>query len=252
MSVAVDHPAPGVARIRIDRPDARNAINDAVRAGLFEALAEAKADPAVRAVVIGGMNRMFSAGGDLPSMVGLDEAAAYARLRDGHRIAALVWEYPKPVVAAVEKFAVGAGAGLALLADELVMGEGAMLGFPFARLGLLLDWGLSGTLRRRVGPETALRLYAAAASVKAPEALDLRLADRVVADDAVADTAVTRASNLANVAPTAFALAKARQRGGADAALELEREAREQAACLVSAEFAEGYAAFREKREPRF
>jgi 2-(1,2-epoxy-1,2-dihydrophenyl)acetyl-CoA isomerase len=74
----------------------------------------------------------------------------------------------------------------------------------------------------------------------------------VVADDAVMDAAVARAGDLAKAAPAAFALAKARQRGDAEENLQLDREAREQAACVASAEFAEGYAAFKEKREPRF
>lgn len=252
MSVQYDTPAPGVARIRIDRPGARNAIDAGVRDALQAALARAGGDAAVRALVIGGMDGVFSAGGDLPSLVGLDEAAAYARLRDGHRVVSLLWSFPKPVVAAIERFAVGAGAGLALLADEIVMGEGALLSLPFAKLGLVLDWGLSGTLPRRVGPEAATRLYASAAAVKGRETLDLGLADRLAADDAVMDTAIARAAALAKSAPVAFAKAKARQRGDAETALQLDREAREQAACIVSPEFAEGYAAVREKREPRF
>jgi 2-(1,2-epoxy-1,2-dihydrophenyl)acetyl-CoA isomerase len=252
MSVQVDSPAPGVARIRIDRIEARNAINDAVREGLHDALIAARDNAGVRAVVIGGMGGAFSAGGDLPSLAVLDEAGAYARLKSGHRIISLLWSFPKPVVAAVEKFAVGAGAGLALLADEVVIGEGAMLGFPFARLGLVLDWGLAGTLPRRIGAEAAKRLYVSAANVKGREALAIGMAEATVADDAVMDSAVARAAELAKAAPKAFALAKGRQRGDAEEALQLDREAREQAACVVSAEFAEGYAAFREKRAPDF
>ncbi|MBO9499062.1 MAG: enoyl-CoA hydratase/isomerase family protein [Novosphingobium sp.] len=251
MSVAVDHPAPGVARIRIDRPDARNAIDASVRSGLFGALEEARLDAGVRGVVLGGTGGMFCAGGDLPSLVGLDEAAAYARLCDGHRIVALLWTFPKPVVAAVERFAVGAGAGLALLADRVVMGEGAVVSFPFARLGLVPDWGLGGTLPRRIGPERAARRFAEAASVKAGEALGLGLADTVTADATVMAEAIDAAARLAKAAPGAFARTKLRLRGDAGV-LQLEREARDQAACLASPEFAEGYAAFREKREPRF
>ncbi len=252
MSVQSDIPTQGVMRIRIDRPDARNAINAEVREALHAALLVARDDPAVRALVIGGMGGVFSAGGDLPSLIGLDEAAAFARLRDGHRVVSLLWGFPKPVVAAVERFAVGAGAGLALLSDEIVIGEGALLSLPFVKLGLVLDWGLSGTLPRRVGADAATRLYADAAALKGGAARDLGLADRLVADDAVMDTAVQRAEKLALVPPEAFAKTKGRQRGDAETALQLEREAREQAACIVSTEFAEGYAAMREKRDPRF
>jgi 2-(1,2-epoxy-1,2-dihydrophenyl)acetyl-CoA isomerase len=251
MSIVVDRPAPGVARLRIDRPDARNAIDAGVRAGLKAALAEAGKDAEVRALLLGGAGGMFSAGGDLPSLAGLDEAAAYARLCDGHDIVRALWTFPKPVVAAVERFAIGAGAGLALLADRVVMGEGARFGFPFARLGLVPDWGLSATLPRRIGSEPAARLFADAATVGTGDALALGIADEIVPDGEVTDRALALAITLAATAPGAFARTKARLRGDV-ALLDLEREAREQAACLVSPEFAEGYAAFREKREPRF
>jgi 2-(1,2-epoxy-1,2-dihydrophenyl)acetyl-CoA isomerase len=251
MSILLDRPAPGIGRLRIDRPDARNAIDAGVRAGLKAALAEAREDAGVRALLLGGTGGMFSAGGDLPSLIGLDEAAAYARLCDGHDAVRALWTFPKPVVAGVERFAIGAGAGLALLADRVVMGESARFGFPFARLGLVPDWGLSATLPRRIGPEPAARLFAEAASVTADEALALGIADEVVADADVADRSLALAMTLAAAAPGAFARTKARLRGEV-ASLDLEREAREQAACLVSPEFAEGYAAFRERRAPRF
>lgn len=251
MSVLVDRPAPGVARIRIDRPEARNAIDASVRAGLRVALADAREDVEVRALVLGGTGGTFSAGGDLPSLVGLDEEAAYARLCDGHAVVAALWSFPKPVVAAVERFAIGAGAGLALLADHVVMGEGARFGFPFARLALVPDWALSATLPRRTGAVSAARLFAEAASVEAGGSLALGIADEVAADDAVMDRALEHAATLALTAPGAFALTKLRLRGDVTA-LDLEREAREQAACLASSEFAEGYAALREKREPHF
>ena len=251
MSVLVDRPAPGVARIRIDRPDARNAIDAEVRAGLKAALVQVREDGEARALVLGGTGGMFSAGGDLPSLIGLDEAAAYARLCDGHAVVAALWTFPKPVIAAVERFAIGAGAGLALLADRVVLGASARFGFPFARLGLVPDWGLSATLPRRAGAEPAARLLAEAASVESGQALALGIADEIAPDATVMDTALERAAALASVAPGAFARTKLRLRGDVSA-LELEREARDQAACLVSPEFAEGYVAFREKREPCF
>jgi enoyl-CoA hydratase/carnithine racemase len=252
MSVLVDRPAPGVARIRIDRSAARNALDASVREGLLSAIAETHDDPEVRALVIGGADGMFCAGGDLPSLAGLDEDAAYTRLRAGHRVVAALWTFPKPVIAAVERFAIGAGAGLALLADEVVIGETARIGIPFARLGLVLDWGLAGTLPRRIGPSATVRLYADAAMVPARDALAMGLVDAVVEDEGVMTAAIARASALAKLAPAAFASAKARQRGDAEEALQLDREAREQAKCIASPAFAEGYAAFREKREPRF
>jgi enoyl-CoA hydratase/carnithine racemase len=111
-------------------------MNAELREALFAALMAARADDNVRALVIGGAGGFFSAGGDLPSMVGISAAAALARMQDGHRIVSLLWTYPKPVVAAVERMAAGAGVGVALLSDFVVMGNGANLLFPFLRLGL--------------------------------------------------------------------------------------------------------------------
>ncbi|MFA6116873.1 MAG: enoyl-CoA hydratase/isomerase family protein [Sphingomonas sp.] len=252
MSVRTDMPVPGILRLLIDRPDARNAINANVRIGLIDAATTAQANPAIRALVIAGAGGMFSAGGDLPSLVGISEDAALARLREGHRLVSLLWTYPKPVVAAVERFAIGAGAGLALLSDEIVIGQKAVFGFPFIRLGLVPDWGLSGTVPRRAGAEAAAKLFATGGNVAADRALALGLADQVVEDARVMEEAVARAEALARLAPGAFARLKRRLRGDAEQVLQLDREARDQAACLMSSEFAEGYAAFREKREPRF
>ncbi len=252
MSVQLDRPAPGVARLRLDRPEARNAINDAVRNGLHDALVAVRDDASVRALLLGGTGGVFCAGGDLPSLVGLSEADALARMRSGHRNVALLWEFPKPVVAAVERFAIGAGAGLALLADEIVIGDDAILGLPFARLGLVADWGVAGSLAWRIGPAKALGLYAGAASLKGADAVAAGLAERAVPAGEVMDAALARAVELARVAPNAFARVKALLRGKAEPALQLAREAHDQAACVVSAEFAEGYAAFCEKRPPRF
>ncbi len=149
----IDHPAPGITRLLINRPEARNAINAAVRQALYAALIAARDDPAIRAVIIGGAGGFFSAGGDLPSMVGIAPEAALARMQDGHRIVALLWTFPKPVIAAVERAAVGAAAGIAMLADRIVIGKTATLLFPFLRLGLVPDWDHLPPRRPRRRPE---------------------------------------------------------------------------------------------------
>lgn len=252
MSILLDDPAPAVRRIRIDRPAARNAIDDEVRAALLAAIDEAGTEPAVRAVVIGGVGGLFCAGGDLPSLVGLDHDAALARMRSGHAVVSAVWSCPKPVVVAVERFAIGAGAGLALLADEIVMGRSAIFAFPFLRLGLVPDWGLMGSLRLRAGWAAAQRIVRDGQPVKADEAVPLGLADRLADDAAVMDEAIAAAIRLADHPPAAFARFKQAMRGDAATALALHAEAEAQADCIVGAEFAEGYAAFRDKRDPVF
>jgi len=252
MSVVLDNPAPRVRRIRIDRPDARNAIDDAVRAALLAAVGDAADDAAVRAVMIGGAGGLFCAGGDLPSLIGLDREAALARMRSGHAVVSAIWSCPKPVVAAVERFAIGAGAGLALLADEIVMGNSAIFAFPFLRLGLVPDWGLMGSLRLRAGWAAAGRIVRQGQPVKGEEAMSLGLADRLADDAAVMDEAIAAAVRMADQAPAAFARFKQAMRGDAATALDLAAEAEAQADCIIGPEFAEGYAAFREKRDPGF
>ena len=251
MTARIDEPAPGVRRILIDRPDARNAINGDTRAALIAAVADACSAEAVRALLLGGTNGLFSAGGDLPSLVGLDREAALARLQHGHELVTRLWECPKPVVVAVERFAVGAAAGLALLADEIVLGQSAQFVFPFLRLGLVPDWGLMGSLKLRTGWARATRLLRDGATVKGEQALAFGLADRLVKDEAVMAESIAAAESLAKLPPEAFATMKRLMRGDA-AVLGLAEEAAAQARRIVSDEFAEGYAAFREKREPRF
>ncbi|MFV3077051.1 enoyl-CoA hydratase/isomerase family protein [Niveispirillum fermenti] len=248
-TLLIDMPLPGVRRLRIDRPAARNAIDATTRAALRGAVAAAAGDPAVRALVIAGNGGLFCAGGDLASLSGLDYDAALARMRDGHGLVERLWHFPKPVVAAVERYAIGAGAGLALLADRIVMGSDAVLGLPFLKLGLVPDWGLMATLPRRAGWPLACRLLQDAGSLSAEAALAAGAADAVAAPDAVMHDALAAAERLAALPSAAFALLKARMRAGG---LDLPAEAQAQALCLAGPEFAEGYAALRERRPPRF
>lgn len=248
-----DEPAPYVRRLLINRPEARNAINAAVRDALYAALLAARDDDGVRAIIIGGAAGFFSAGGDLPSMVGIAPDAALARMKDGHRIVALLWTYPKPVVAAVERMAAGAGAGIAMLADYVVMGRDAALLFPFLRLGLVPDWGLVQTVSRRAGPTNASRMFLEGKPVPAVTAVEAGLADIAVEDNAVMQHAINEAARLAALPLQAFARLKSLLREPpASDPLNLAREAAAQVACLTGSEFPEGYTAFREKRAPDF
>ncbi len=154
-AVIVETPAPGIARIAINRPDKRNAITPEARDDLIQALGEALADEEVHAIVLGSVDGHFCAGGDIDSMADLDVASARVRMKNNHRLVRLLVEAEKPVVAGVEGFAVGAGAGLALLADTIVLAEGAAIGFPFFRVGLTPDYGILFTLARRTGTARA-------------------------------------------------------------------------------------------------
>ncbi len=252
-AVLIDQPGPHLRRLLINRPDARNAINQEVRDALFAALCDAGKDPDVRALLLGGTGGAFSAGGDLPSLVGISEAAALARMQDGHRIVSMLWTYPKPVVAAIERVAAGAGAGLALLADRVIIGRQANLLFPFLRLGLVPDWGLMRTVASRVGLRHAMRIFMDNANVNGAEAAAIGLADQVVDDAEVMAQSLAVAESLAALPMAAFARLKLSLRD-ADRPdpLNLTYEATAQTACLTGPEFVEGYSAFQEKRQPVF
>lgn len=251
--VLLDRPAPGVARLRINRPDKRNAIDFAVREGFIQHLAALLADGSTRALVFGGVEGVFSAGGDVPSMVGLSEEQARERMRHIHVLCRLVAGAGIPVVSAMEGVTAGAAVGLALLGDRIVIGRNARVLFPFLKLGLAPDWGQLLTLPRRVGLPAARRLLSDGVPVGGEEALRIGLAD-VLADDAqVMDTAVRVAAELALLPTEAFGRMKQRlNHPSATLEEELTREETDQAVCLLGDDFLEGYDAFRTKRKPDF
>lgn len=251
--VTVENMVDGVRRIGLNRADKRNALNPGLRAALNEAIEAACDDDTVHAMVIAGNGGHFCAGGDIDSMTGLTPQTGRARMKVNHNLVRLLAETEKPVIAAVSGYAVGAGAGLALLADTVVMGEGATIGFPFFRIGLVPDYGLLFSLPRRVGVARARQILLYARMLKGRDALDVGLTDELVADSEIEARAVELAQELAAMPPHAFAIAK-RQLGLWPTSLEgaLEMEAMAQAACFSTSEFAEGRSAFRDKRAPDF
>jgi len=174
-------------------------------------------------------------------------------MKTNHRMVHAIAGTEKPVIAAVSGFAVGAGAGISLLADTVVMGESATIGFPFFRVGLVPDYGILYSLPRRVGVARARQILLYARMLKGRDAYDAGLADELVDDGDVEARAVERAQELAAMPPHAFGIVK-RQLDLWPTSLEgaLEMEAMAQAACFTTSEFVEGRTAFREKRPPRF
>lgn len=252
--VVIDEPSPRVVRLRIHRPEKRNAIDFDVREQLWAALADAAASPRrCRAIVIGGSGNHFSAGGDLPSMVGLAETDARARMRHIARLCRQIHEMEVPVVTAMQGFSAGACVGLALLGDYVVVGPSTRILFPFMRLGLVPDWGLLYTLPQRIGLPAARCLLTSPEPVPGARALQLGLADELAEDTEVMAAAVHRAALLAALPATAFARLKRRLTlRSRSLEEELEREENDQSELLLGEDFREGYAAFVGKREPGF
>jgi 2-(1,2-epoxy-1,2-dihydrophenyl)acetyl-CoA isomerase len=245
--------APGIARVAINRPDKRNAVSPEARNALIDAVGAALADASVRAIVMGSTAGHFCAGGDIDSMTDLDVASGRTRMKDNHRMVRVLAEAEKPIVAGVEGFAVGAGAGIALLCDTIVLAEGGALGFPFFRVGLTPDYGILFTLPRRVGSAKARQILLRAQMLKGKDAVDVGLADELVADGGAEARAIELAIEMGEAPPHAFALTKrhlAMEPQTLEAALEME--ALSQSLAFVGDELTEGRAAFADKRKPKF
>jgi len=244
----------GVREIRMSDPTGRNALDESMRDAIGRAMATAYSDPAVRAVVISSARKNFSVGGDLVTIRQLEPGqVSHARMTAVGDLVRLLGNGGKPSVAAVTGHCVGAGAGLALLCDTIILGRSCSIGFPFLKIGLVPDFGICHTLTRRIGPSAARQALLYAKTFAAEDALMAGLVDEVVADDEVRSLAVAAASKLACM--PAYALAQVRQmlrQSGGSLDSCLEAEALHQALCFGSADLKEGIDAFQSKRAANF
>lgn len=246
-----DEPRPGVVRLLINRPDKRNAIDFDVREALINHLRDIGNAPHVRALVCGGVGGIFSAGGDVPSMVGLSEEQARARMTHIHQLCLQLAALPIPVVSALEGFGAGAAVGLALLGDHIVVGPGSKVLFPFMKLGLTPDWGTLRTLPARVGLARARRLSISGEVVSGEDAVAIGLADEYAVD--IMQAAIVQAEKMARLPQEAFARMKQRlNEPASDLHAELEKEENDQTRLLLGPDFREGFQAFTQRRDPDF
>lgn len=244
----------GVRIILMEDPRDRNPINPAMRTVLSAALKAAAGDPAVRAIVLGGAGKNFSVGGDIADIESLPGGQqSHARMKSVGEFAQMVDGFAKPVIAALAGHCLGAGAGVALLCDAIVMEKSSTIGFPFLKIGLCPDFGVTHTLPRRIGAAAAARALLHARSFSAEEAARIGLADEVVDDGGVLARAAEIAAQLGAMPAYALGLTKGLLREpAATLAACLEQEAMSQAICFGSPDMKEGLAAFREKRPARF
>lgn len=252
LRVEVDGP---VATLTLDRPSALNALTVPVKVALREALESIASDPAVRAVILTGAGRAFCAGQDLAERDEPDAAPLDVEIRERYNpIIRALRAMGQPVIAAVNGVAAGAGASLAFACDLRIAAEEARFVLAFGRIGLVPDSGATWFLPRLVGQAKAAELALVADPVDAAEALRIGLVSRVVPGDQLMTEARTLADRLAEGAPLALSLTK----GALDRSLTigldeaLAGEAKLQGIAGASADHAEGLAAFREKRPPRF
>jgi 2-(1,2-epoxy-1,2-dihydrophenyl)acetyl-CoA isomerase len=244
-----------VAIVTLNRPESLNGFTTDLRNALKAALQSVAADDAVRAVVLTGAGRGFSAGADLKAESMTSGASVERQLNEEYGAALkAIAMMPKPVIAAVNGFATGIGGSFALVCDLVVMGESAFFQVPFAKIGLVPDGGMCWLLTERVGHRRAFELAISGDRVPAARCLEWGLANRVVPDDKVLSEAVAWAEQLCDAAPIALGYMKQLLRSSPDMGYEqtIRAEARLQAACIDSHDFREGVAAFREKRAPKF
>jgi enoyl-CoA hydratase/carnithine racemase len=206
-----------VATIRLDRPK-MNAVNAQLRDELAEAARAADTDPAVRAVILYGGERVFAAGADINEMAEMSYAGMTEHCRALQNSLNTVARIGAPVVAAITGYALGGGLELALCADFRVAGESAKVGQPEIQLGVIPGAGGTQRLPRLIGPSRAKDLIFTGRHVKADEALAIGLVDKVVPDDQVYDAAKEMAARYAEGPAVALRAAKE----AVDAGLEVD------------------------------
>lgn len=250
--VLVERPHAQVAVLRLNRPEARNALSQALRAQLAAQFSALGADDSVRAIVLTGGERVFAAGADLRAMV--DSTPVELMLLNNQRMWQAIASCPKPVIAAVNGYALGGGCELAMHADLIVAGESAQFGQPEIRVGIMPGAGGISRLTRTVGKFKAFRMLLTGEPIPAREAEALGLVSEVVADDAVQARALQLAEQIAGMPPLAVAQIKEVLLAGQDASLEtalmLERKAFQ--LLFASADQHEGMQAFLDRRAAQF
>ncbi len=238
----------GWTRLVISRPVFKNALNTALLGGIAAALRRLADQPDCRAVLIHGSQGNFAAGADIAEIEAKTTAEGASDPRKGHWAA--IRAFPKPLIAAVDGFALGGGLELAFMADLMVVGDTARLAMPETGLGLIPGAGGGQRLIARIGAARTARMVLTGEVIDADTAFSWGLASHR-ALDAVAEGEVL-AARLADRAPLALMAAKSALVAGAEAALALDRERMAFEALLDTNDKREGILAFREKRKARF
>jgi 2-(1,2-epoxy-1,2-dihydrophenyl)acetyl-CoA isomerase len=253
----VDTTDAGVRTLTLNRPERLNAVNPRLADELPAAVREAAADDAVRVLVLTGAGRGFTAGLDLAEPALLGTATRAERLDDlawvGRWVVAIT-ECEKPVVAAVNGAAAGAGLGLALACDVRLVSSAATLTAGYVRRGLSPDAGVSYFLPRHVGLARAADILMTGRDVSAQEAEQIGLASLVLPAERFADEVAAYAARLAAGPPVALALTKRLLRASLDTPLlpQLRDELAHIKTCFATGDVQEAMAAFKEKRAPVF
>ena len=251
-TLAVERTETGVVTITHNRPPV-NAVNPELIDELLDVLDQLAEDPSARAILFMGAGGRWCAGADIGVMSD-HTRSTYRKMRRQIEIEDALERLEKPVVVAIEKFALGGGAELALACDVRVMGKGAVFGLPEASLGLLPGAGGTQRLTRLVGTARAFWMMATGAKLPAAQALEYGLVNEVVPDDAVVARARAIAEQFAAGPTRAIGLIKrlVYESWGRELPSGLLREGDAVFELLGTDDLREGFEAFREKRPPQF
>jgi enoyl-CoA hydratase/carnithine racemase len=248
--VAVTIPVEGVLLVTLDRPEARNAVNMQVAEAIAEAMARLDADPDLRAGVITGAGGTFCAGMDLKAFVRGERPHV-----GGRGFAGLVERGPdKPLIAAVEGYALAGGFEVVLGCDLVVAAEGAKFGIPEVKRGLVAAGGGLLRLPKRIPYHLAMELALTGAHISATRAYEMGLVNRLVADGTALDAALALADEIRAGGPLAVAASKKiiAESGGWPESQRWQRQAEIAIPVSSSEDAREGAIAFAEKRSPRW
>lgn len=245
-----ERPEPGVLLLRLNRPDRRNALATPLLTALADALTDAAVDADIRAVIVTGDTKVFAAGADIR------ELAASGPGDPPHGPRQVAWEairtFPKPLIAAVEGWCLGAGCELLMCCDLSVAGDTARFGQPESSLGIMPGAGGTATLPRLVGRTLAMHMVLTGESISAERAVAAGLVGEIVPTGQALDRALHLARLIAGRAPLALAAAKASVKAAFDLphGEHLRQERSRFLALLGTDDKREGVAAFLEKRNP--
>ncbi len=242
----------GILQLRLNRPEALNALNNALLSALADEFDFANADDAVRVIVLTGNNRAFAAGADINEMAERDLSDVIRDPRPGYwsRIA----HFSKPIIAAVNGYALGGGCELAMHADILIAGENACFGQPEINLGMIPGAGGTQRLLRAVGKSQAMQMVLTGEAISARRAMQAGLVSEVVIPERTLERAMQIAASIADKAPLAIRLAKETLLKAMDTDLATGLSFERQAFTVLAGtrDRKEGIRAFLEKRRPEF
>ena len=248
-----------VATITMNRPERLNALTPAMRQGLLDAVTAADKDPEVRVIVLTGAGRGFCSGGDVKAMNEARASGAVNPLEDKiapvrDRVVLAMRNADKPVIAAVNGPAAGAGMNIALACDIRIMSTQAKMGQTFSRRGLHPDWGGTYFLPRLIGVAKAAEMIWSGRMISADEALELGIVSKLSEPESLMTDVMEMAQGFASGPPIAIRMAKRAMYRNVDSSLDeaLEYETFAQNVCAATKDAKEGIAAFVEKREPQF